>query len=47
MARTGYTTVALPDSLMAEIDQMVSKKGYTSRAELLKEAVRKYLREIK
>ena len=42
MARKGYTTIALPDEMVKEIDEIVKqkKRGYTSRAELIKEAVR-------
>jgi len=48
MARKGYTTVALPDELMSEVDVIVSskKKGYRSRGELVAEAVRNLLREV-
>lgn len=48
MARKGYTTVALPDELMKEIDSIIKskKKGYTSRGELVKEAVRNLLKSI-
>lgn len=49
MARKGYTTVALPDPLMNEIDDVVKvkKKGYTSRGEFVKEAVRSLLEKLK
>ena len=49
MARKGYTTIALPDQLTNEIDQLIAsnKRGYTSRAELVKEAVRQLLDKIK
>jgi len=49
MARKGYTTVALPVELMDEIDVIVKskKKGYTSRGELVKEAVRNLLKGLK
>ena len=42
MARKGYTTIALPDELVTEIDEVIKskKRGYTSRAELVKEGVR-------
>ena len=42
MARKGYTTIALPNEMIKEIDEIVAqkKRGYTSRAELIKEAVR-------
>lgn len=49
MARKGYTTIALPDELVSEIDEVVSfkKRGYTSRAELIKEGVRITLDKLK
>ena len=49
MARKGYTTIALPNELIKEIDDIVKSKtsGYTSRAELIKEAVRTLIRRIK
>ena len=49
MARKGYTTVALPDPLMKEIDDIIKskKKGYTSRGEFVKEAARNLLEKLK
>ena len=49
MARKGYTTIALPDELVKEIDLVIKskKKGYTSRGELVKEAVRNLLNNMK
>ena len=49
MARKGYTTIALPDEMVKEIDEIVKqkKRGYTSRAELIKEAVRILIDKIK
>ena len=49
MARKGYTTIALPDEMIKEIDEIIKqkKRGYTSRAELIKEAVRILLDKIK
>ena len=49
MARKGYTTIALPDELIVEVDSIVKSKnrGYTSRAELIKEAVRITLDKLK
>ena len=44
-----YTNVALPDDLIEQIDGVIKKKGmgYKSRGELVKEAVRNLLKEIK
>jgi len=49
MARKGYTTVALPDELMKEVDKVVrsKKRGFTSRGELVKEAVRRFLDSLR
>lgn len=49
MARKGYTTIALPDTLVKEIDEITKfkKRGYTSRGELVKEAVRNLLEKLK
>ncbi|MCH7517852.1 MAG: ribbon-helix-helix protein, CopG family [Candidatus Dadabacteria bacterium] len=49
MARKGYTTVALPDELIKEMDEIIKqkKRGYTSRGELVKEAVRNLLKDLK
>ena len=49
MARKGYTTIALPDEMVKEIDEIIKqkKRGYTSRAELIKEAVRVLIDKIK
>lgn len=49
MARKGYTTVALPNALIEKVDEIVRDKshGYISRPELIKEAVREKLRNIK
>lgn len=49
MARKGYTTIALPDELVSEIDEIIKskRKGYTSRAELIKEGVRIVLNKLK
>lgn len=49
MARKGYTTIALPDELMNEIDKIVESKtlGYTSRSEIIKEGLRLVLDRVK
>jgi len=43
-----YTNVALPEELISEIDKVVKESGlgYTSRGEICKEAVRKFLKEL-
>ncbi len=49
MAAKTFTTIALPDELIKEIDQIVKLKklGYRSRPELIKEAIRRFLVELK
>ena len=49
MARQGYTTIALPDELIKEVDEIIKTKklGYTSRVELIKEGVRLILNKLK
>lgn len=42
-----YTNIALPEELVKEIDKFIGKLGYRSRAELVKEAVRNRLKELK
>ncbi len=44
-----YTNVALPSDLIEQIDKVINKKGmgYKSRGELVKEAVRNLLKEIR
>lgn len=49
MARKGYTTIALPNELVIEIDEVVKnkKRGYSSRAEFIKEGTRILLDKLK
>jgi Arc/MetJ-type ribon-helix-helix transcriptional regulator len=42
-----YTTLKLPTELVDEVDQLVGKHGFTSRAEVAKEAIRKLLQQYK
>ena len=43
-----YTNVALPEELISEIDKVVKQSGlgYKSRGEIVKEAVRRFLKEL-
>ena len=43
-----YTNLALPGDLIKELDSVVkgSGLGYTSRGEIVKEAVRNFLKEL-
>ncbi len=49
MTDSDWVTVKLPKELAAEIDRVRKRQnlGYTSRSELVKEAVRSYLAELK
>ena len=42
---TSYVTIKLPKSLVEQIDEVLEQQnlGYASRAELVKDAIRKYL----
>lgn len=41
-----YSTVKLPNNLIARIDKVLEKNGYTSRADFVKESCRRRLEEI-
>lgn len=45
---TEYTTVRLPKALLKRVDDVVKNEdlGYSSRAELVKEAIRSYLASL-
>ena len=49
MTRKSYVNVSIPDTLIKEIDEIIKekKKGYTSRAELIKDAIRDILEKLK
>jgi len=40
-----YVTIKLPKNLVDEIDNFVGKYGFVSRTEVVKEAIRKLLRQ--
>lgn len=42
-----YTTIKLPNEIVAQIDQLVGKSGYKSRTEVVKEALRDFFKELK
>ena len=41
-----YVTIKLPREIIEMIDPILKKKGYSSRAEFVKEAIRMHLRTI-
>jgi len=49
MGAKTFTTVAIPDELIKEVDELIKskKRGYRSRPELIKEAIRKLLIDLK
>ena len=49
MPRKGYTSISIPDEMAREIDKIVSQKkhGYSSRADLIADAVRRLAKDLK
>ena len=49
MGAKTFTTIALPDELIEEVDEIIKTKnmGYRSRPEFIKESIRNLLRDIK
>lgn len=49
MARKGYTTIALPNILMVQVEKIIENKkyGYISKPEFIKEAIREKIRGMK
>jgi len=49
LARKGYTTIALPNVLIDQIDDLIKNKkyGYISKPEFIKEAIREKMQRIK
>ncbi len=41
--KDGYSTVRVPEEFAAEMDKLIGTRGFTSRAEIVKEAVRELL----
>jgi Arc/MetJ-type ribon-helix-helix transcriptional regulator len=41
--RSEHNTVKLPESLTDEMDKYMGKKGFTSRAEIAKQAIREFM----
>ena len=42
-----YVTLKIPKNLVNQIDEVIGKHGFTSRAEFVKEAIRKLLYQYK
>ena len=49
MPRKGWTTIALPDELIKEVDRIIKSRvlGYRNRQEFVKDAVRRRIEELK
>jgi len=49
VTRKSYVNISLPETLVKEIDEIINKKikGYSSRAEFVKDSVRRLLKEMK
>ncbi len=49
MPAKGYTTIALPNILIDQVEEIVNdkKNGYVSRPEFIKEAIREKIRGMK
>ena len=49
MPRKGYTTIALPNILVEQIEEIIKNKkyGYISKPEFIKEAIREKIRNLK
>ncbi len=48
MPRDGWSSVTIPDELVVQIDDVIKSKGFwSSRAEFVKDAVRRYLESVK
>ena len=43
MNQNEYVTIRIPKNLAKEIDSLIGKFGFTSRAEVVKQAVRNFL----
>lgn len=48
MARKGYTTIALPNVLLDQVDEIIKdgKYGYISKPEFIKEAIREKIQKL-
>jgi metal-responsive CopG/Arc/MetJ family transcriptional regulator len=49
LPRKGYTSISIPDDMVKEIDRIVNQKkhGYSSRADLIADAVRRLTETLK
>ena len=49
MPRKGYTTIALPNILIDQVEEIVKNKcfGYISKPEFIKEAIREKVRGLR
>ena len=49
MPRKGYSTIALPNILLEQVEKIVAgkKNGFVSKPEFIKEAIREKVRSMK
>jgi metal-responsive CopG/Arc/MetJ family transcriptional regulator len=47
MTEENYVTVKIPSDLASDVDGLVGKHGFKTRAEIVKEALRKLLQDYK
>lgn len=49
MPRKGYTTIALPNILIEQVEKIIKDKkhGYISKPEFIKDAIREKIRSMK
>ncbi len=49
MPRKGYTTIALPNILIDQVEEIIKNKkhGYISKPEFIKEAIREKIKGMK
>jgi len=49
LPRKGYTTIALPNILISEVEKIIKDKshGFISKPEFIKEAIREKIRSMK
>ena len=45
--RRNYTTIKIPSELAAKLDLLISEQGYHSRAEVVNDAIRRFIDERK
>jgi len=47
MPKKGWISISIPETLVQEVDTVIEAKSYTSRAEFIKEAIRRRLEDLR